>query len=135
MRNDFLIPRLFAEAVGMLDKLGDCDCGCQDGGLLRVSLDENEDGYTFKAEVPGLAKDNIDVQYKDKYLIIRAEWKQECKEEECTCLRAGKYSRAIYVPDIDATQINATLKDGVLTLKAPKRDEIKPKSVDIKVDA
>lgn len=131
----YLVPRLFADAVRMLNGFdGGCDCGCQDEALLRVNLNESEDGYIFKAEVPGLAKENIDVQYKDNYLTIKAEWKQECKEDECTCLRSGKYSRMIYVPDIDGTKIEATLKDGILTLQAPKRDEIKPKSVTIKVE-
>ena len=139
-RDLMVLPQLFLD---VLDVFADTrhnllyDCGCEDSdGILRAGLEETEDGYLISAEVPGITKDNVSIQYKDNYLVVKAEWKEEkFGTLRGTILRDGKYSRAFYMPDIDSEKIDATLKDGVLTLSAHKREAAKTRSINIKVDA
>jgi HSP20 family protein len=103
-----------------------------------VALDvvENENGFIVKASLPGVHPDDIDVTYTDNVLTIKGELRSE-EEEENTRYhlrerRYGMFSRSINLRDIDGENISAEYKDGVLTLSLPKREEVKPKRIEIR---
>jgi HSP20 family protein len=97
---------------------------------------ETKDDFVFKMEVPGLAKDDIQVEIKDRNLSVSGERKEE-KEvnkedyhrvESC----AGSFYRSFTLPDnIDSKKVNAVMKNGILELRVPKAEEKKPKSIPI----
>ena len=98
---------------------------------------EDEDGYHFYFEMPGIKSDTIDVRVEDGTLVIQAERKRpEWSKDAAVHLAERTYGmmkRGFTMPD-DASQggIKAAYKDGVLEVAVPKRPESKP--VKIKVD-
>jgi HSP20 family protein len=99
---------------------------------------ETKDEYVFKLEVPGMTKDNIEIEFKDDTVIIKGEKKEETevkKEDyhrvERTC---GSFSRSFNLPkNVDEKRIDASMKDGILELRIPKKEEAKAKAIPIKI--
>lgn len=91
---------------------------------FKVDIKEKEDAYTLEAELPGYAKEEISLEYNDNKLVIRADKKDEVNEEEDNFIHRERRSctmeRAFLMKDIQAEQIKAKLKHGVLTVVAPK---------------
>ena len=105
------------------------------------SLDVHEDEQNVVAtlEVPGVNKDDVQVSYHDKVLTITGERKQEKETKENGYhIRErgyGRFQRSIYVPiPVDANNVKAAYKDGVLTVTLPKAAEAKPKQISINVN-
>ncbi len=92
----------------------------------RVDIREKEDHYEITAELPGVEKKDIHVHVKDGVLTLDAEATQsESEEKEGRVIRQerryGRYQRSFDLGgDVHDEDINASFKDGVLTLTAPK---------------
>jgi len=104
----------------------------------KVNIVENEKGYTISAELPGVSKNDIDIDLKDNTLSIKGEKKVETKDEKENYIRVessyGKFERSFNVSDdIDRNSVNASFKDGVLTLVLNKKEESKPKQIKVEV--
>lgn len=91
--------------------------------LLSPSLDikESEDNYLISVEVPGVAKEDVDIQIEGNRLTIRGEKKQEKKQEKenyrCVERHYGSFERTLSLPqDANTDSINASFRDGVLTI-------------------
>lgn len=95
----------------------------------RVDISEKEDRYLVKADIPGVKKEDIHVSLHDGVLSIEAETKKEIQEgEDENHLRQeryyGKYLRRFNLgADVVEDEVNANLKDGVLTIEIPKQHE------------
>ena len=103
-----------------------------------VNIAENEDGYLLTAELPGVNKEDIDIDLKDNTLTLKGEKKAEKKEEKENYIRVersyGKFKRSFYVSDdIDVSKVDANFKDGVLKIKLVKKEEAKPKQIKVEV--
>jgi HSP20 family protein len=103
-----------------------------------VDIYEDKDGVVLKAELPGMKKDDIDVRVENNVLTMNGQRKreQEVKEDGYyRCERSyGSFSRSFSLPTtVDVKKINASYKDGVLTVSLPKLEEAKPKQIDVKV--
>lgn len=104
-----------------------------------MNIEENKDAYKISVELPGMEKNDIDIQIKDNVLTISGEKKEETKSDEGTFYRRerrfGKFSRSINLPnDINVDGIDAEYKNGVLTLTLPKTEEAKPKKIAVKTN-
>ena len=104
----------------------------------KVNIVENEKGYTISAELPGVSKNDIDIDLKDNTLSIKGEKKVETKDEKENYIRVessyGKFERSFNVSDdIDRNSVNASFKDGVLTLVLNKKEDSKPKQIKVEV--
>jgi HSP20 family protein len=100
---------------------------------LHTHWDEKDGSYIVSSEVPGLEKDRVTVTYKDDYLTVKADYSTEDEEKcECGCMRTGEYSFNGYFPGIDASKIDAQLKNGILTITLPKGAEVAGTTIDIK---
>ena len=94
---------------------------------IRIDVTENDAGYTVKAEMPGVAKQDIDVKIDGNLVSIAAKVERgsELKEGERVVRRerySGTVSRAFTLAaDIDEEKSGAQYKDGVLTLSLPKK--------------
>lgn len=105
----------------------------------RIDVRETENGYEISAEMPGVSKDDINVTLENGVLTLEAEVHREEKEEKEGRVireerRYGKYMRSFNLgQDVNEEEIDANFKDGVLTLKAPKREASQPKSQRIEI--
>ena len=104
----------------------------------RVNISENEGGYVLTAELPGVKKEDIDIDLKDNTLTIKGERKAEKKEEKDQYIRVessyGKFERSFYVSDdIDISKADANFKDGVLKIDLKRKEEAKPKQIKVEV--
>lgn len=84
-----------------------------------------EDAYRISVELPGVAEDDIHVSVADNVITLQGEKREEREESDDTyyfCERAyGAFSRSFRLPpDADADRVEATLKDGVLTVTVPR---------------
>ena len=105
--------------------------------LPPVDIKETKDGYIINAELPGVAKDAINVDVKEDILSISAERDSE-KENgvsfQTAERRNGKFQRLFSLPqNVLTEQIEAGYKDGILSLVLPKREEKKERTKKIKV--
>jgi HSP20 family protein len=104
-----------------------------------VEVSETEDRYVVRAEMPGVRKEDIDVNLEDGVLTISAETRSETEEREGERIirqerRFGKYLRSLRLGnDVDAQAVNAVYRDGVLELTLPKVEESKPKKIEVNV--
>ena len=93
----------------------------------------------IKAELPDVKKDDIRVTFEYDVLTIAGERKQEAsvQREQFSRVerRFGSFSRSFTLPTtVDASAIAASYKDGVLTVRLPRREEAKPKQITVNVD-
>lgn len=104
---------------------------------LAVDVSEEDDAYVVKASVPGVKSDDVEVTVADNILTIRGESKEEKEtKEKDYYLRErhyGSFSRSLTLPvTVEADKVEATQDNGVLTLRLPKSEEIKPKKISVK---
>lgn len=101
-----------------------------------VDIVEEPERLLFRAEIPGVSKDDIDIKVENGTLILRGEKKQEREVEGETAHRVerfyGAFTRSFALPaTIDAEKIQARYKDGVLELVLPKAEIAKPRKIQI----
>ena len=98
-----------------------------------VDIHEDDNALTVEAELPGFAKDEVDVNIDQGVLTIHAERKPADRAEGSMHVHERKYlrvARKFTLPtSVDPTNVDAKLADGVLTLKISKRDEVKPRKI------
>jgi HSP20 family protein len=104
---------------------------------LAVDVVENKDEFIIKASVPGISPDDLEISYTDDTLTIKGEIKSENEVKENQYhlreRRYGSFSRSISLPNkVKGDAIEATCQNGVLTLRLPKAEEVKPKRIAIK---
>ncbi|MEE9402349.1 MAG: Hsp20/alpha crystallin family protein, partial [Desulfobacteria bacterium] len=90
-----------------------------------------------KGEVPGMDKKDINITVSDGMLTIRGEKKHEKKEENEQYHRVerryGAFSRTMRLPhEVEADKVDATYKEGVLSIRLPKSEAVEPKKIEIK---
>jgi HSP20 family protein len=109
------------------------------GWVPAVEISELPEELVLTAELPGMAKENVEVSFEDEVLTIRGEKREEKKENGDKKYHVwertyGAFQRSFTLPrTIDAAKIAATFKDGVLTVRMPKTTEAKAKGRKIEV--
>jgi len=95
-------------------------------GSFKVDVKDADDHYELTADLPGMAKEDINLNYENGYLTIaatRSESKDE-KDDAGNYIRrerhTGEVSRSFYIDGIDDANIHAEFKDGVLQVNLPK---------------
>jgi HSP20 family protein len=106
--------------------------------MLAVDVKTSDEAYDITALVPGLSADDLDIEVLNNTVTIRGEFKssEDAQEKYLLCeLPEGRFSRVISLPtETDASQVDASIKNGVLSLHIPKAEVAKPKSIKIKSD-
>lgn len=101
-----------------------------------VDIREEENRFVLTADVPGVSRENIDITLEDGVLTIRGE-RSARQESEAEGYRRrervqGAFQRHFTLPDtVNAEQINATVKDGVLEIAIPKLEKPRPKKITV----
>jgi HSP20 family protein len=103
-----------------------------------VDISEDEDNLYVEVEVPGMKKEDIKVSLEHNVLSLRGEKKHDKEISEENYHRwercYGSFSRAFELPiPVEAGQIKASYRDGVLHVRLPKAEEVKPKEIPIEV--
>ena len=104
----------------------------------KVDVREDDDHVYVEAELPGMTKDDIDITLENGVMTISGEKKLEHEEKKenyyLSERRYGSFSRSFQIPSVvDESKVEATLKDGVLHVTLNKREEVKPKRIEVKV--
>jgi HSP20 family protein len=98
---------------------------------------ETEKEIRVVAEMPGLKRDNIEIDVENNILTIRGEKREERTEGEqgrwhLAERRYGTFSRSFVLPrDVDAENIQASFQDGVLTVSVPKSEKARRRRIEI----
>ena len=104
--------------------------GAGAGAQFPVDLYEDKNNSYVRAELPGVKREDINVETVDGYLTITASRKQKADGRE----EAVSFSRSVSLPEeAQADKVTASYENGVLTVTLPKREEAKPKKVTVAV--
>ena len=113
--------------------------GIEPCSSVSFDVDVRQDGEDLlvTANVPGLAKDDIDISVENEVLTISGEYKNENDEKKGDYhvreRQYGKFSRSFRLPNTaDSDKVAAELKNGVLTLTFPTREEAKPRRIEVR---
>jgi len=107
------------------------------GVFPMVNLTEDKENYYIRAELPGIAAEYLNIQATGRSLSISGERKIPLEGENVKYHRrereAGRFNRGISLPgDIDSEKIVASLVNGVLKIRVPKADAVKPRQISIR---
>jgi HSP20 family protein len=108
--------------------------GGPQGWSPLADVEETDEAYVVEIDLPGVKRDDIDIQLNDRQLTVSGEIKEK---ERAGILRrrtrrVGQFHYAVTLPaDVDADKISARLDEGVLTVRVPKSEQAKPRRIQI----
>ncbi len=104
------------------------------GWAPLADVEETDDAYVVEIDLPGVKREDIDIQLTDRQLTVSG----EIKEKERTGIlrrrtrRVGQFQYSVTLPaDVDADEVTAHLDDGVLTVRVAKPEQAKPRRIEI----
>ena len=106
------------------------------GFTPSVNIHEDEGAYALSVELPGLKKEELEIEVDGGVLILKGEKKFESEKSEkgfhLVERRYGKFTRRFSLPEtVNADGIEASMADGILTLTIPKIEAPKPKRISV----
>ncbi|MEY2562511.1 MAG: hypothetical protein QOH88_704 [Verrucomicrobiota bacterium] len=107
------------------------------GWTPALDLYQNNDNIVAVVELPGMRKEEIEISLQDGLLIISGERKDEKMADGVARTErfVGKFRRSVTLPTrVDVNKVNATYKDGILTVTLPKAEDAKPKQIQINLN-
>ncbi len=138
---DLVTMRQAIDRLQAMDRLIDNSLADDDRSVtsewgLPLDVVEDENDYVVKASLPGVKPEELDITYNKGMLTIKGEMKDESESTKGQYhlreRRYGTFSRTISLPSsVKPEDIQAHFQDGILTLKLPKAEEVKPKRIPI----
>jgi HSP20 family protein len=127
-----------------INDLFDWSYAPEDHGLLdrgfapTVDMVENPDDVQITCDLPGVDKNDIDISISDSVLTIKGEKKGQDEKKDSRVYRKenwyGSFQRTITLPGtVDQNKVDAEMKNGVLTITLPKKEEAKQKQISVNV--
>lgn len=103
----------------------------------RVDVEETGENYLIKAEIPGISKENINIEINNNMLSISGEKKEEKEVNEKNIYRketfSGSFCRSFSLPEnVNTDNIDAKFENGMLTLSIPKEENRKTRKIEIR---
>ena len=139
LSNRFGSPRLFDDFRKEMNRLaeGFFDETPSRSLFAPVNFAETETGYEVTVDLPGMKPEEVNVEFKDGHLWITGERKDETEDQGKTYHRVerryGKFRRVISLgSEIESAKVDATYKDGVLSINVPKAEAAQPKRIEVK---
>ncbi len=104
----------------------------------RVNIRETKDDVKLTFELPGMDKKDVKIMVAENTLTVSGERKFESETKDADFVRneifTGSFSRSFSLPDtINAEKISAEYKNGLLEVTLAKKEEVKPKEIEVKV--
>lgn len=142
--NDIWNPgREWRDLQEQINRLFDFDYADSSGLFDRymnpaVDIIEEEDGFVVKMDVPGVDRKDLEISMTRNVITIKGEKKEESKQKGKRSYRqeswSGSFQRTLSLPDsVDPDKVEAGLKNGVLTVRIAKREELKPRQIAVNV--
>jgi len=130
--------RLFDESFRGAGRANDEDWALGGSWAPAVDIYEKDGNIVLKAELAGIDAKSVDIRVENNVLTLRGERKVEDDVKKDSFHRVerayGAFTRSFTLPTtVDTAHIKAESKDGVLKLTLPKREEAKPKQIQIQV--
>lgn len=103
-----------------------------------VNISEDRDHVYVRAELPGVKAQDLEITLQDNSLILRGERKIATEEKQVNYHRrereSGFFRRVVALPaGVQGEKVEANCKDGILTIKLAKPEEVKPRKIEVKV--
>jgi HSP20 family protein len=129
---------VFGNFDRMLDAFFD-DTPVWNARTPAVDVKEEADRYVLEAELPGLSEKDVEVKVEENLLTIVSAKNEEKEENKNGYLmkerRSSSFQRSFVLPkDADKDNIHAKFKNGLLILDLHKKPEVKPRSIEVKVE-
>lgn len=109
------------------------------GGVTmpKIDIKEKKDAVVVKAEIPGVAEEDVEIEITDNVMTISGEKKEEKEEEKDGYhykeSHSGSFTRSFSLPtEVAAEKAEAEIKNGILTITVPKTEAKQPKKISIK---
>lgn len=105
------------------------------GWAPPVDIEEQDDAYVIEAEVPGVTKDDVNIELISNELMVTGEIKEREREGilRKRTRRIGRFEYRVRLPEqVDADKVEANLKDGVLSVRVPKREQAERRTIQVK---
>lgn len=97
-------------------------------GGFKVDVSDSGDRYLIEADLPGMDKENVKIEYENKYLTITARREDTQETQENNYIRkerqCGEYRRSFYIDNIAVEDIDASFKNGVLKIDIKKKEPV-----------
>lgn len=143
-RNNTSPANVFDQLQDEINRLFDFDWPREQTGLLdrnmapAIDIAEHGDVYEVHCDLPGVDKKDLDISIASNVLTIKGEKSGEKETKDRKYYRketwSGSFQRSISLPaGVDADKIGAEMKNGVLTITLPKKEEVKPKQIAVNV--
>ena len=101
---------------------------------LAVDVREEDEAYVLQALVPGLKAEDLNIQVLEDVVTIEGEFKADENEYLVHELPHGSFSRSLHLPvALEASKAEAKITDGVLSLRLPKAESARPKTIKVAV--
>jgi len=100
-----------------------------------VDIEEQDNAYVIEAELPGVQKDDVNIELVANELMITGEIKEREREGilRKRTRRIGRFEYRVRLPEqVDGENVEANLKDGVLTVRVPKREQAERRRIQVK---
>ena len=110
--------------------------GFNGGRRMPVDVSSEDDAYVIRAAVPGLKPEEVEIQIHDDIVLLRGTPKDEGAPEREYLMREmcpADFERRLRLPEaVNAAKAEATIENGLLTLRLPIADEAKPKTIKVR---
>lgn len=110
--------------------------GFNGGRRMPVDISSEDDAYVIRAAVPGLKPEEVEIQIHDDIVLLRGTSKAEEAEARDYLMREmgpAEFERRLRLPEaVNAAKAEATIENGLLTLRLPIADEAKPKTIKVR---
>jgi HSP20 family protein len=105
------------------------------GWAPPIDIEEQDDAYVIEAEVPGVAKDDVNIELISNELMVTGEIKEREREGilRKRTRRIGRFEYRVRLPEqVDPDNVEAKLKDGVLSVRVPKHEQAERRRIQVK---
>ena len=105
------------------------------GWAPPVDIEEQDDAYVIEAELPGVAKDDVNIELISNELMITGEIKEREREGilRKRTRRIGRFEYRVRLPEqVDPDNVEAKLTNGVLSVRVPKREQAERRRIQVK---
>jgi len=131
---DFWDP--FGEFTQLWNRMGQLFESAEQAGsdawIPAVETDETDDAYVVRAELPGMKREDVEVELRGNELRINGEITEE-ESGKTLRSRHGRFAYRMSLPaDADADKADAELADGILTVRLPKAPQAQSRRIEIK---
>jgi len=129
---DLWDPREFTQLWDRMSRMFESGGAGQENWVPTVETEETDDAYLVRAELPGMKRDDVDVELRGSELRVTGEVKTD-GDGKALRQRRGKFAYRTSLPaDADVQKINAQLSDGILTVWLPKAAQAQSRRIEIK---